>query len=236
MIENNELAKYYDLLYHDLDYRGSSLRIGKLVEKYSPKGGNMLLDVACGTGTNISFLKSKFQCTGIDISPAMIEEAKKKTNDVEFIVDDMRTFFLPRKFNILTCLFNSLNYLKNTAELEKTMNNFYSHLDAEGIMMTECLQKDNMIFSRQHVLRSYDGENVKIVRMSDLKSADTHAIFDFHYLISEKGTDTKYLNDTIALTLFSKREIIDMMKKAGFNVKHLKKGFYGQGLFIGLKK
>jgi ubiquinone/menaquinone biosynthesis C-methylase UbiE len=235
MIENNELAKYYDLLYHNLKYKQSATRIKDLAQKYSAINGNMLLDVACGTGTLITHLKSDFKCTGIDISSAMIDEAKKKTNEVEFKLGDMRTFSLPPKFDVITCLFNSLNYLQNTDDLESTIANFYIHLNKGGIAICELFHEREKIFGEFNQLRTYAGNDLKIVRISELKSIDKCATFDLHYLISEKGKSATYIKETINLNIYTKKEIVETMTKEGFRVKYLQKGFYGKGLFIGIK-
>ncbi len=49
------------------------------MEVYPPKEGMLILDVGCGTGTNLSFYhKAGCSVFGIDSSPAMLEEAKNK--------------------------------------------------------------------------------------------------------------------------------------------------------------
>jgi ubiquinone/menaquinone biosynthesis C-methylase UbiE len=45
-----ELAKYYDLLYPDKDYKKESDKIRQIIKRYKKTGGNDLLELACGTG------------------------------------------------------------------------------------------------------------------------------------------------------------------------------------------
>jgi len=73
-----KLAKNYDFF---VKLFTTSLRqIGMKV--YPPKEGMLVLDVGCGTGTNLSFYhKAGCSVCGIDSSPAMLEEAKNKLGD-----------------------------------------------------------------------------------------------------------------------------------------------------------
>jgi len=57
----NKTAKYYDLIYGWKDYRKESEFIHKLIQKHKKNTGNELLDVACGTGNHIRYLKKKLQ-------------------------------------------------------------------------------------------------------------------------------------------------------------------------------
>ena len=52
-----ELAKYYDLIYWRNDYKKELNTIRKLIKKYKMAEGNSLLEVACGTGKHLEYLK-----------------------------------------------------------------------------------------------------------------------------------------------------------------------------------
>jgi ubiquinone/menaquinone biosynthesis C-methylase UbiE len=73
-----KLAKKYDNL---IEPHITALRqIG--MKLYPPREGMIVIDVGCGTGTNL-YLYHEAGCKvfGIDSSPAMLEEAKKKLGD-----------------------------------------------------------------------------------------------------------------------------------------------------------
>ncbi len=235
MLEYKEFAKYYDLLYSDLEYEKSSKRIIKLFSEYNKSKGNKLLDVACGTGTHISYLKSEFNCTGIDLSEPMLKQARKKSLDCEFKVGDMKSFKLNKKFDVVTCLFNSINNLGAGKELETTINNFYNHLKKGGLLITEFFHEKEDFVNKFNHLRTYNGENIKIARIGEFKSKNDFILANIHYLISEKGKKIKKTEDVHKLMIFPKEQILSTMKEAGFQTKYLKKGFYGKGLFLGIK-
>lgn len=66
------------------------LIIKTILDNAQVKEGNTVLDVACGTGVMVPYyLDRGAHPTGIDLSKKMIEIAKKKFNNVEFIWGDV---------------------------------------------------------------------------------------------------------------------------------------------------
>lgn len=89
-------AKNYDIF---VERFATSLRqIGMKV--YPPKEGMLILDVGCGTGTNLSFYhKAGCSVFGIDSSPAMLEEAKNKIGDqAELLLGSASEMYYPDEF------------------------------------------------------------------------------------------------------------------------------------------
>ena len=76
-----------------------------------------ILDIACGTGILAISLASRGHIVhGIDISPSMVALAQSKSANipgVSFEVQDMTRFIVRGKFDVITCTFDSLNYLLN---------------------------------------------------------------------------------------------------------------------------
>ncbi len=86
--------------------------------------GRRLLDVACGTGKSfMPMLDRGYEVVACDISPAMVEQARRRSglDRTDVLVCDMRD--LPRlgTFDLATCLDDSLNYLLCEEELEQAL-------------------------------------------------------------------------------------------------------------------
>lgn len=94
-------------------------RLKKLISRYKKSKGRDLLDVACGTGNHLKYLKNSFSCTGTDIDEEMLSIARKKVKGVVFKKADMTTLSLNKKFDVITCLFSSIGYVKTYANLRK---------------------------------------------------------------------------------------------------------------------
>ena len=99
--------------------------------------GNRLLDVACGTGESfMAMLGRGFEVVACDLSPAMVAIAADKAADrgARVTVQDMRE--LPRlgEFDLVWCLGDSLNYLRDADELEAALTGMRRNLAPDGVV------------------------------------------------------------------------------------------------------
>ena len=104
----DNFAEIYDLIYEFLDYEKTAKKIKKLILKNKRTEGNKLLDIACGTGLHLNYLKKDFKCTGVDISEQMLDVARKNYIDIRFIQADMIELDLKGEFDAIICLFSSI--------------------------------------------------------------------------------------------------------------------------------
>ena len=107
----NSLASDYD---KTLDGRLSAGYKAKILELCEVRTGDAVLDVGCGNGTLISALKRKgnAQAFGVDISPKMIDECRRRYEDINFYVTSGEKLpFEDNRFDILTicCVLHHLN-------------------------------------------------------------------------------------------------------------------------------
>lgn len=232
-----DLAKYYDLLYHWKDYEKESNELIRIIRKNKKSNGKKLLEVACGTGRHISYLKYYYNCVGTDINKGILDIAKKKNPDVGFIKSDMVEMKLEQSFDIIISLFGSVGYVRTYTNLKRTIKNFSDHLVKGGIMIIEpWLSPDSFKSGTPH-MTIYEDKDLKIARLNVSKKKGNISILDMHYLIAEKGNSVKHLSDHHELGLFSKERTIEILKKNKISVRYLKKGFMeDRGLFVGIKK
>jgi len=101
------------------------------------------LDLCCGTGTAISlFLDQGLPMSGLDQSAPMLAVAAKKLKGrkVKLYQKSLPKFKIlqtgdsrrVRKFDLITCFYDSLNYLKNARQLKTAFRSIYSHLNRDG--------------------------------------------------------------------------------------------------------
>lgn len=88
-----------------------------LLKEISNEPFNELLDAGCGTSPMISLLSKEYpdkNYTGLDITPAMIEQAKAKNiKNATFVVGDCENFpFKENSFDIIICS-NSFHHYPN---------------------------------------------------------------------------------------------------------------------------
>ncbi len=99
--------------------------------------GKDLLDIACGEGSfAVAMSKLGYKVTGIDQSQRMIDLAQERANaekvSVKFQVEDMRSFSFFEAFDLVTCFFDSLNYMLTIKDLHDVYKNAYQALRSGG--------------------------------------------------------------------------------------------------------
>lgn len=101
--------------YHE---QGYSL-LNKLLFRHLPAGAR-ILDLCCGDGRMAQQLSlAGFHITGIDGSERMLDYARERAPEVEFIAGDARDFTLEHPVDAVICTFDALNHVGTTAELDR---------------------------------------------------------------------------------------------------------------------
>lgn len=107
--------------------------IGK-VRKQIPKASTWL-DLCCGTGSLLKLVcENGFSATGVDISKYQIHYARRNAPAADLIVGDIRELSLPRRFDVVTCLFDSLNYLLTKRDLLRAFRRAKRHMSPGGLL------------------------------------------------------------------------------------------------------
>lgn len=231
-----DLAKYYDLIYTWKNYKSEANKIKTLIKKNKKSKGNDLLEVACGTGKHLQYLKNNYNSFGTDISKKMVQVAKKNVKGCKFAVGDMTKLNLKKEYDVILCLFSSIGYVKTYKNLEKTLKRFFDHLKPGGVLIFDPWF-DSKSFKPGHLhMTTYDGDDIKIARLSDSKKSGNISIIEFSFLISKKNKKVEYFKDRHELGLFENDKTLKIMKRIGFNARFLKNGLMrNRGLFIGKK-
>jgi ubiquinone/menaquinone biosynthesis C-methylase UbiE len=125
--------------------RSGQIRFSVLMQIYLPEvlarhpaPGKRLLDLACGTGT-LALMQAEagWEVIGLDASSAMLAEARRKQAAagvvVTFVAGDMRDFVLDRPVDLVTCFYDSLNYLLTEDDLSACLAGVYRALAPGGL-------------------------------------------------------------------------------------------------------
>lgn len=134
-----DFARFYAAgPYPDFSRRMAELLPGVL-ERFGAKP-RTLLDLACGEGTfAVLMAQQGFKVVEVDASSEMLRFAREKAEEagveVQFIEQDMRSLALTEKFDLVTCWYDSLNYLLEYEELAKTFANVARVLNPGGLFI-----------------------------------------------------------------------------------------------------
>jgi SAM-dependent methyltransferase len=211
-----KFAHYYDLIYQWMDYKGETEFIEKMVEQFKTSPGMDLLDVACGTGGHAHFLENSFNITGLDINHEMLEIAREKLPEVEFVQGDMKKMDLGHKFDVIICLFSAINYHQNLNELENTFKRFHRHLKKGGILLFDLgFCTENWEEGRMLVDAVVEGD-LQLARISQSRLQDGVFNANFVFLIKENGK-MDFEIDQHQIGVFSTPDVGKTLENVGFN-------------------
>jgi SAM-dependent methyltransferase len=226
----NKTAQYYDLIYSFKDYTDEAAKISALIRHELP-GAKTILDVACGTAEHAKLLSNEFQVDGIDLEPAFVDIAKHKVPSGGFWLADMTAFSLPKKYDVIQCLFSSIGYLKTKDLVVKALDCFKQHLNPAGIILVEPWLTPEMFETGHSNMRTVETDNLKICRVNITELEGNISHLNFHYLIVTT-TKIEHVTEDHALTLYSVKEMLECFKEAGLHVKFDPEGIFGRGLYI----
>jgi SAM-dependent methyltransferase len=229
-----ETAAYYDVIYDFKDYEQESRQVIDLVDRHLRSGGNRLLDVACGTGRHLEYLGRRFQVEGLDLSPELLEIAHRRNPGVPLHRADMVDFDLGRAFDVITCLFSSIGYVKTLEALDRALSCMARHLLPGGLLVVEPWFTPDAWQPHSVHAQLIDEPELKIARVNTSFVQGRLSYFDLHHLI---GTPqgTQYLVERHELGLFETHEMHEAFVRAGFQVTYDDQGLTGRGLFLGLR-
>ncbi|MFX1606656.1 MAG: class I SAM-dependent methyltransferase [Promethearchaeota archaeon] len=134
-------------------YTSSEVDAIKSLCKVQPD--DSVLDLCCGVGRHsLEFARRGHNVVGVDRTKLYLEKAMKSAKDenlnIEFVLDDMRTFYRKKSFDVVLSMFTSFSYFEDHEEQMLVLRNIYASLRAGGRLIIESMGKEVLarIFKR----------------------------------------------------------------------------------------
>lgn len=227
-------AAYYDALYRAMgkDYRAEAAFVDQLIRAHKRAPGMTLLDVGCGTGGHLEFLREDYHCEGLDVDRAMLGIAAEKLPGVALHVQDMIGFNLVKKFDAIICLFSAIGYVPSVGLLNQTLATFARHLNPGGVVIVEPWirpsdWKDGLVDAR-----FANEPDLKVARMSVSRRDGNVSILNYHYMVAARD-GIRTFSEPHRLMLFTDEEYRTAFSRARLAVTFEEGGLTGRGLYIG---
>jgi len=231
-----ELAQYYDVLNAGKDYRGESARVESIARRFVGPGRKTWLDVGCGTGRHLEWLKRHHSTMGVDASPQMLRIARRRLPDVPLIAGDMRSFRLDRRFDVISCLYSAIGHLQTKADVRRALSTFEQHLRPGGLAIVEPWIERSEFHPGFLHLSTHRDLAITAVRVAYSRVRRNHSIVEYHYLIGHPGRGVRYLKVSDVGLLLAQRELTQLMREAGLTPRFISQGLTpGRGLLLGIK-
>lgn len=199
---------------------GQVRSIIRILEKYGIKRGRVL-ELCCGNGRIcMNLAKKKFKVTGIDLSPAYIEDAKKRARksgaSVDYVCGDVRQInrYVKGKFNVVLSIWTAIGYYDRRTD-ERLFRAAGRRLRKGGLFLVL------NTMSRERLLNHYcpaiydDVGDYLIIHRGKFDRAHSlnHEHWDFY---EKRGRDLKFMTGLETdLRIYAHHEITEMAEQAG---------------------
>ena len=151
------LATHYDALMTHVNYDRWFHVTGVLAGLLPP--GFVHIDAACGTGVLLErALRAGWRSVGVDLSASMLAALRKTRGALPCAVGDLRA--LPvRGADLITCLFDSINFLLEHEEVELALVNLAGAMRDGGLLYFDVVTERMMVdhFANQTWTETHHG-------------------------------------------------------------------------------
>jgi len=231
-----ELAEYYDAVYSWKDYRKEAGRLMALARKYGRSGGREWLDVACGTGHHLEYIARRYRGTGVDSSAAMLRVARRRLPMVGFVRQDMRRLHLGQEYDVVSCLFSAIGYVRTLSGLRQATASMARHLKPGGVLLIEpWLTPQTYRAGTVHALVARAGE-AYVARANSSERRGRLSVMRMHYLIAVPGRPIRHTVDPHVVGLFTVQETLRCLRGVGLRARFLRpRSRHDRGLYVAAK-
>ncbi len=201
------------------EYAHYCQRVTSLIRRYTKRPAVTLLDIGCGGGKNILNLKRDFHVTGVDLSTAMLEQAKDLNPECTFVQGDMRYIRLDQTFDAVL-MDDAISHMTCLTDFMAAFRTAHAHLNPGGVLVAtpdltiETFQQNKT--SATPATR--DGLDVVFVEnVYDPDPTDEQYETTILYLIRDQGR-LRIETDHWIMGIFSLNTWRQVLRETGFEV------------------
>lgn len=218
MLNYEIFGKYYDAFMNFTNTFNDFMN--RVLLRY-PIDTETVLEIACGTGKNLLYFSKSKHLYGLDISPEMLKSAKLNVPQAKFLLRDMTNFQIGHKFQLILCMFDSINHLKDYSQWLSTFQSVYDHLSKDGYFIFDIntTYALNLPITKRTMFRQHNSDylvmqyyNSGVDQASwDLQffiHRDTNMYEHYSETIMEKSYDITVIKENL-LTLFSSVDVLN---------------------------
>jgi SAM-dependent methyltransferase len=226
-------AHLYDAVYSFKDYAAEAERLRGVIEARAPEA-RTLLDVACGTGMHLAELRRWYEVEGLDLDPQLLAFARERLPDVPLHEGDMTAFDLGRTFDVVTCLFSSIAYVRTPEGLRAATAVLARHVAPGGLLVVEPWILPEQWKPDFVGAVFVDEPELKVARMNAHGGglAGDVLVMDFQYLVGTPERVEHFI-ERHEVGMFTKDQYLDAVRDAGLDAEWDDEGLIGRGLVLG---
>ena len=216
-------ARYYDELTANIDYKKRGEYFHAIIQKFKSTQGNILLDLACGTGS-ISQVMARlgYDVIGVDSSDEMLGMAIEKKFDsglnIQYLCQDMRRLDMFGTIDVTVCALDSINHLQSLDNVRRVFGNVAFFSEIGGLFIFDV----NTLYKHRHVLAdntfTYETESVYCVWENTLVPDTDEVKMNLEFFEREENGLYSRSSDSFSEKAYSEADIEQLLTDCGFEL------------------
>jgi len=220
-----DFAAVYDQHFSSFG-RGLGAQIRAYYESMQPNvEKNKVLDLACGTGAvALDFALAGYDVVGIDVSPHMIDIAKRKSGSLSatgraiFECGDMREFKSSNGFSLALSTGDAINHLSSELMLRELFTSVARALQQNGVFIFDVNTELGLRRMNGDYIRDYDDSFIVWRSLYDDSTHRSNGVVSG--FVREEGRDWKRFRQSFSNTAYPVSTIRDVLAETGFSGIH----------------
>jgi SAM-dependent methyltransferase len=212
-----DLSEWWPLMSPPADYAEEADEIGHLIGEAAPDARH-ILELGSGGGHLAANLKTRFDMTLVDLSPAMLAVSKRLNPDCRHLMGDMRTFRLNESFDIVL-IHDAVMHMASANDLAAALVTARTHLEPGGIGL----------FCPDCTLESYkpgtssggsdgQGHGMRFLEWDQpIRPGSNRYRVDLVYLLKEGDAPVRIEQDGDDFAVYAQSQWLSMLCEAGFS-------------------
>lgn len=215
---------YYDFLNNDKDYEKETNYLFSLIEKYSIKSVNSILELGSGTANHAKHYAGNYsRVLGLERSDEMVAIANAKNiPNFTSISADITSFRLIEKFDVAFSLFHVISYLNENDDILNCFKSIYDSLNNNGLFIFDIWYTPAVYHLKPETrIKRWESSEILITRIAESFSDNLNNIVEVNYDISvlnKLDNSFHYFKEKHPMRHFSLPEIKFIAEMTGFKV------------------
>jgi SAM-dependent methyltransferase len=172
-----------------------------------------VLDLCCGPGRHaVQFATLGFAVTGVDNSDFLLQRARERSGEVEWIHADMREFHRPASFDLACNLFTSFGYFAHEEDNARALRGLFDNLRPGGTLVMDLVGREHIRHQGLEARHTHFADGAVLIQQPRARADWTH--LDNEWTVAR--ADGSHSTYRFAHHLYSGEELQSMLKTCGF--------------------
>lgn len=215
-------SRFYDALTANIDYNARALFFDKLLRRFAAQKPELVLDLACGTGSlSLELHGLGYEVIGVDASEEMLSVAASKScgiiseNRPIFLCQEMDKLDLYGTVDAAICALDSVNHIENAEALLKAFKRVSLFLNPGGIFIFDV----NTLYKHSDVLSDnafiYDLPEVFCAWQNAYDESDGHVDVALDFF-EKNGASYKRSSESFSEQYYPDETLQNLLEQSGF--------------------